>query len=360
MTARSLAPIAEDALVADLARLGAGYDAQPAFPADSMACLAEAGLLRRFAPVAAGGERFADEGARYAAMYDALRRVGRGDLSAGRLFEGHVNALLLFDWYARPEHLDWLRGELDRDAVFGCWATEPAPGVRLVDDELVGAKTFASGAGGIDHAIVTVQPVTGHRRLAVVVANEAARADLSGWTVRGMRASISGRYDVGGAPTMLLGEPGDYDRDPRFTAGAWRFTAVQLGGVEALLATLHAALSETARADPLVRAGIGQAIVATRSAGLWVRQAAQLAAREDADAIACARMTRGVLERAGLDVMEQAARLLGTRSAFTGQRADKIIRDLSLYLRQAGPDHARDGAVVDWLVQDRWGEDRLW
>ena len=73
------------------------------------------------------------------------------------------------------------------------------------------------------------------------------------------------------------------------------------------------------------------------------------------------RMTRGVVERAGLDVMELAARLVGTRSAFDGQRIDKITRDLSLYLRQAGPDHARDQAAIAWLDHDVWGgEDALW
>ena len=72
-------------------------------------------------------------------------------------------------------------------------------------------------------------------------------------------------------------------------------------------------------------------------------------------------LTRGVVERAGLDVMELAARLVGTRSAFDGQRIDKITRDLSLYLRQAGPDHARDQAAIAWLDHDVWGgEDALW
>jgi hypothetical protein len=72
-------------------------------------------------------------------------------------------------------------------------------------------------------------------------------------------------------------------------------------------------------------------------------------------------MCRGIVERAALDVMEAAARLLGTRSAFDGERADKIIRDLSLYLRQAGPDYARDQAALGWLDRDVWGDgDRLW
>lgn len=356
-------PVLDDPLVSELARLGVGYDEVPAHPADSMTVLARAGLLTRFAPVESGGKRFADENARHRAMFDALRRVGRGDLSVGRLYEGHVNAMALFGWYATPVQRAWLGEVLAHGAVFGVWATEPSPGVALVEGALRGAKSFASGAGGIAYAIVTVQPARGDRRLAVVVADDPARTDASGWRVRGMRASMSGAYDLTGqaiGDDMLLGAPGDYDREPRFTSGAWRFTAVQLGGIEALMAETRATLTEAARADPLARAAFGQAIVATRTAWLWVREAAERAAREDADAAAFARMTRGVVERAGLDVMEHAARLVGTRSAFAGQRVDKIIRDLSLYLRQAGPDRVRDAAVVDWIDHDCWGEDNWW
>lgn len=359
-----LLPIADDPLVAALAREGARYDVERRFPTASIALLREAGLHRRFAPTAAGGEDFASPRARHAAMLDQLRRVGRGDLSVGRLYEGHVNALLLFGWYADARQLAWLAGALDRGAILGVWATEPAPGVTLRDRTLTGAKSFASGAGGIDHAIVTAAPATGgERRLVVVDADDPARTDAGGWQVRGMRASVSGIYDLMGmtvAEERLLGAPGDYDREPRFTAGAWRFAATQLGGIEALLAATRDGLGPAARADPLARAGFGAAIVATRSALAWVRDAAREAADESARAIAVARMTRGVVERAGLDVMEQAARLLGTRSAFDGGRADRIIRDLSLYLRQAGPDHARDAAVVDWLAADGFAGDALW
>lgn len=351
-----------------LAVLGERYDAAPLFPHDSMTLLVESGLHRRYAPVAAGGQVFASARDEVLDLLDTLRGVGRADLSLGRLFEGHVNALKLFNWYGEPALLRTLSAQLSGGAYYGVWATEPAPGVRiLATDEgtvLDGAKAFATGAGGLGFAVVTAKAEQGPRRMVIVPADEGARTDLSAWRVRGMRATGSGRYDVTGLPAgpdHQLGAPGDYDREPRFTAGAWRFTAVQLGGIEALLTETRTALSDTAKADPLQRAQFAQAVVATRTAGLWVREAALRAADDEPDAADFARMTRGVVERAGLDVMELAARLVGTRSAFDGQRIDKITRDLSLYLRQAGPDHARDQAAIAWLDHDVWGdEDRLW
>lgn len=355
-------------IAGQLVALGERYDAAPVYPSDSLKLLVEADLHRTFAPVESGGQRFETPRDENAAMLDVLRGVGRSDLSVGRLYEGHVNALKLFDWYGAPSQKAWLADALHAGRLFGVWATEPAPGVGLHHHNagwsLCGAKAFATGAGGLDHAIITARPADGKRRLVVVPANDPDRTDLSDWRVRGMRATGSGRYDLSGLVVTeadLLGEPGDYDQEPRFTAGAWRFTAVQLGGIEALLIEIRAAMSATAREDPLQRAKFAEAVVASRTACLWVREAALRAADDDADAPAFARLTRGVVERAGLDIMELAARIVGTRSAFDGQRIDKITRDLSLYLRQAGPDHARDQAALTWLDHDAWGQDdRLW
>lgn len=363
-TAIDLPAAQASAIAPRLMALGARYDAAPVFPIESMKCLADAGLHRCFAPVASGGHDFGSVDAWHLCLFNVLRIIGRADLSVGRLYEGHVNAVILFDRFGSAVQQHALRQRLDSGAFYGMWATEPPPGVQMIGRMLKGAKSFATGAGGLAHAIITVQPQDGARRLIVVAADDAARADLSQWRVRGMRATGSGLYDLTDmivAEDDLLGGAGDYDREPLFTTGAWRFTAVQLGGIEALLIETRKAMPDAARGDPMQRAKFADAVAATRTAYLWVREAALRAAREDADGPAFARMTRGVVERAALDVMELAARIVGTRSAMDGQRIDKISRDLSLYLRQGGPDYARDQAALTWLDHDAWGaEDPLW
>lgn len=347
---------------------GARYDAAPLYPQESVETLRSIGLHRLFAPPESGGESFADARAENASLLGVLRIIGRADLSLGRIFEGHVNALKLFGWFGSAQQKGELASALEDGAFYGVWATEPPPGVTLSrtgkDWLLTGAKAFATGAGGLAFAVITARREEDGTQLVVVPANEAGRTDLSAWRVRGMRATGSGSYELTGmrpSEVQLLGTPGDYTAEPRFTAGAWRFLAVQLGGIEGLLAETRSAMSETARSDPLQRVKFGEAIAATRTAYLWVREAAQRAADDAVDAPDFVRMTRGVVERAALDVMELSARIVGTRSAFDGQRIDKIIRDLSLYLRQAGPDYARDQAAIAWLDHDVWGEeDRLW
>lgn len=112
--------------------------------------------------------------------------------------------------------------------------------------------------------------------------------------------------------------------------------------------------------DPIQRARIAHAITATRSASLWVAQAAHLAETAAPQAIPHVLMTRGVVEEAALLTMEGAARAVGTASFFEGSRIDRITRDLGLYLRQPVPDQARDRAVAAWLDADCWNEDPWW
>lgn len=358
-------PIARaEAITSTIVALGSRYDAAPVFPVESMKALVAADLHRTFAPLESGGEAFDDAVARNQCLMTVLRIIGRADLSVGRLYEGHVNALAMFDWFGSPAQKADLGQKIAQGAFYGVWATEPQPGVQLRQSALDGRKSFATGAGGLAYAVITAQPEDGERRLVVIRADDPARTDLSQWRVRGMRATGSGFYNLTGMavdPSHLLGQPGDYDREPRFTTGAWRFTTVQLGGIEALLTEIRLAMSDAARADPLQRVKFADAVAATRTAYLWVRECALRAAHDDPDGPAFARMTRGIVERAGLDVMELAARIIGTRSAMDGERIDKIIRDLSLYLRQGGPDYACDQAALAWLDHDAWGaEDALW
>jgi len=342
---------------AELSSLAAEADRCGGFPSKGLEVLRRLGVFEAFAGLA---EPEADT------LMDALRLVGRADLSLGRIFEGHVNAVRLIDWYGDAAQKHRLAQDLAAKRLFGVWATEPPPGVQVIDEgggpTLAGAKSFATGCLGLERAIITVQS-DGEKRLLIVPITP-ARADVSGWKTRGMRATGSGLYEFTGVPVtpeMWLGQAGDYEREPRFTGGAWRFTAVQLGAVERLVMLLRAHLRQgPGHADPVQRRAFALAVAAARTAGLWVRQAAAMTEQGRPEAVAVTLMTRGVVEQAGLKVMEIAARAIGTRSFFNDQEVDRITRDLGLYLRQAQPDLAVDRAAEAWLEADCWGEDPWW
>jgi hypothetical protein len=343
------------ALPAIQARAG-DLDARGAFPTEDVALLARIGAL----------EVMAGDAPSPLQLMEALRRVGRANLSLGRIFEGHVNGARLVAWHGSPQQRRQLDADLAAGKVFGVWNTEPSPGVAIIDGQLRGSKSFATGAGFIDIAVVTGALPSGEKQMVLAYAADPARADPSAWRVRGMKATVSGTYDLSDLTVddeTRLGEPGDYEREPRFSAGAWRFTAVQLGGVERVLSLLRQHLVASGAAeDPIHRARFGQALAATRSAYLWVREAARRAEAAEAGPaeIAFVLMTRGVVEQAGLAVMEAATRSVGTRAFFVDNPLDQACRDLALYLRQPAPDQALDRAAAAFLAADAWRDDPLW
>lgn len=332
------------------------------FPTERVAALHEAGALAAFVDVSTPE--------RTDALVDVLRAIGGADLSLGRVFEGHVNAAQLVSAYGDDAQRRTLASDLEAGRVYGVWNTEPQPGLSIRQDGdgrwlLQGCKSFATGAGHLDRILVTARDATGGKQLVLVpIAGETARADNSGWQVRGMRGTCSGLFDFSDmpiGPEGMIGAPDVYETEPRFSAGAWRFTAVQLGAVEALVRHLRDHLVATGKGDDAIqRARFAACLTETRSAGLWVRRAAHLAEAQATEAIPFVLMTRGIVEEAGLKTMEAAARSVGTASFFAGSRIDRITRDLGLYLRQPVPDQARDRAAAAWLEEDCWGDDRWW
>ena len=140
----------------------------------------------------------------------------------------------------------------------------------------------------------------------------------------------------------MLGEPGDYLREPDFSAGAWRGSAVALGGLIALLELAVTQLRKSGRWDnPHTRARIGEALIARETGRHWVRSAARIAEDPGADTghrVATVGLARIAVETACLDAMRLVQRSLGLSAFRQGNPVERICRDLSTYLRQPAPD----------------------
>ncbi|ARO52860.1 putative acyl-CoA dehydrogenase, putative exported protein [Methylorubrum extorquens] len=335
-------------------------DAQGGFPAQAIARLRRAGHLAAPLPEALGGAGLC-EPARVDALRALLTEIGRGDLAVGRLFEGHVNALALVLRYADTAVAERLARDAAEGQLFGVWNTEPAEGGLVLDgaDGLEGVKTYASGAGFVTRPLVTARIADGRRLMLVLRLEPGERADLSDWRVHGMRTTATGTVDFSGLGLRdgeVIGAPDDYGRQPFFFAGAWRFLAVQLGGIEAVIETHRAHLSATGRADdPHQQARFGRAMVAAETSRLLVARAARLAAAE-ADhperVIAYVNLARAAVEQAGLDVITLAQRSIGLAGFLESHPLERLMRDLATYLRQPAPDFALTGMAAHALAAD--------
>ncbi len=235
-------------------------------------------------------------------------------------------------------------------------------GVRLR-----GRKTFASGAGHTWGAVVTGALPDGAWQMCVVPMRAVLRAgaaavDTSLWHPLGMHASASYAVDFHDAclpAWCVLGAPGDYYRQPRFTGGAIRFAAVQLGGATRLVDELCTFLRATGRGDdPHQLARVGEATTLLASSAALLRDAAAAAERyaaaarpapadrgaEHADdvsaVLAYANAARTAVAECCVRVCELVQRSVGARGLLEPQPFAPIVRDLLMYLRQPAPDAA--------------------
>ncbi len=296
-----------------------------------------------------GGDGLGTEAAGALGLLALLRAIGRGSLSLGRLYEGHVNALKLITQYGTETQLATAAQDLRDGHLFGIWVTDGADPVRLVETDgglrLAGAKSFASGACHLTRPLITAQPADGPPRMVVARLGDERAASPTIGGLCGMRGAVTGRCDFTGvavAPEQMIGAPGDYLRQPEFSAGAWRGIAVALGGIDRLLDLLRRQLAERGRAEnPHQAARIGEALIARETASMWARRAALLAEgehHEPGDVAGTVNLARIACEGAGLAVIALVQRSLGLQGFLLTNPAERVIRDLATYLRQPAPD----------------------
>jgi alkylation response protein AidB-like acyl-CoA dehydrogenase len=359
------------AQVREIARLAAkraaGLDQDYSFPEEDIQGLAAIGALEAPLPPPFGlGLGTTPEAA--LPLMDVLRRIGHASLPLGRLYEGHVNALALIARFGTASQIEAAAQDAADGLVFGVWNTEGSDGLMLEQAgsgwRLNGRKIFASGAGFIGRPLVTAKTDDGALLMVLARPDQAfhgARADLSDWRAHGMRASATGNYDFSGIVVDvddIIGHDGDYRKEPTFSAGAWRFAAVHLGGIERLLDETRCQLRDAGRvSDPHQLARMGQAAVAAETAHLWVARAAEMAehdelARDPEQVTAYVNLARSAVERAGLDVLELVHRSIGLAAFLRANPIERVSRDLATYLRQPGPDRAIAEAAAHTLRRD--------
>lgn len=337
----------------------AAVDYNGAFPAKEFELIASSGLLAAPLQPKLGGLGLGiDAGVTWELLL-LLKQLGRGNLAVGRVYEGHVNALQLIQTFGTREQIERLASDArDRHKIFGVWNAEAADGVKIIPLDngryrLVGSKTFASGSGYVERPFVNGELPDGTWQMCIVPMDEVATiSDPAWWQPSGMRATASYKVDFSGVelePLWLIGKPGDYFRQPWLSAGVIRFAAVQLGGAEALFNATRQYLQELGRTqDPHQQVRLGKMAIAIESGNLWLGGAAEkvkaiapifggyptLPNPQAGKLVAYANMVRTAVEQICMDVIQLCERSVGTRGLLPPHPMERIIRDLSLYLRQ--------------------------
>lgn len=325
------------------------------FPEQEFNLIREEDLLSVVLP----DEPLSFDTANTAELLTLLKSLGKASLPVGRIFEGHINALHLIHLFGTEEQqLFYYNSVKMSRKLSGVWNSQGRDGIKIHDKGdgsyiLEGGKIFCSGAGHIDFPLITGELQSAHKRgwQLCIISPEKARsikADSSFWKPMGMEGSVSYKMDFTGIELTdedLLGPPDAYYRQPYFGGGAIRFAAVQLGGAEAIFNAIQQFIKACNRTgDSFQRARIAQIACLVETGVLWINAAGKKYddwadnGQDTQRLVQYAGMVRTVIEDVCLKCMQLAEKSAGSGGFLKPSPIERLHRDLTIYLRQPGPD----------------------
>ncbi|HEY3866642.1 MAG TPA: acyl-CoA dehydrogenase family protein [Solirubrobacteraceae bacterium] len=345
----SIVPAAEperlsiDEALARISSRAKELDAAPRLPRENLEELRAAGLLQL--PADRARMTLCKEIA-------LVRAVASADASTARIFDGHLNGAerLALDAPAGLREAELARiaaGKL----LLGVWGADPAPGegepAQVVRGQrgslaLRGVKTFCSGAGGVQRALVVVREgsgsdstVPGGRRVAYVDTSEGVEIDRGWYRASGLRSSESHRVEFVDTPVLaLLGGENELARQPFFARDGVRTAATWAGIADGIFAAAADTLGER-EPDAHQLSALGRMRVARETIDRWLEHAGVLLEDEKvADPAALATACRAAIIAASGTIADEAAQACGSRSLIGGGDLDRGRRDLDLFVLQ--------------------------
>jgi alkylation response protein AidB-like acyl-CoA dehydrogenase len=355
-------------LIETFAERADDYDRTAAFPAEDFHDLYAAGLHAPTVPVEHGGLGVGPLHGRTLDLWLMTKELARADLSLARCWEGHANSLVLIDALGTEAQKDrWFDGVVQGGEKWVAWSGEPKgtkPGQpsrfgttvrREADGWIVdGTKVFCTSASGADWAILLVDlagpggarngSADGVLMLACELADPSVSLDDAWWDPIGMRGTVSHmvRFDNTYIPDhQRIGEPGDYLRQAWQTAFVPHYAASFLGAAEAAYKyAVDYVIRQDKKADPYVQHRIGEMSVAIQTGYLWLRHVAEMWDEDRRDeARVAGTQARHLVEHLAMETVDHCVRACGARCLVRPGPVERILRDLSFYVRHDNDDH---------------------
>lgn len=328
------AKIALSIALEQIAACAGALDAHPRFPTENIESLRAAGVLQL--PADRARTSLAEE-------IELVRAVAAVDASTARILDGHLNGVERVALNAPGELRERELAEIERGTILlGVWGADPSPAEgspawieRAHDGTLLlqGTKTFCSGAGGVQRALVIARDETGARCLAYVDTRCNLEIDREWYRASGMRSSESHLVHFHDTPVLaILGESDELMREPYISGDGVRTAATWAGLADCILRAAVAELDPN-RCDELRLHAVGRMRVARGAIDRWLAYAGehlQVAERPGELAAEC----RVAVADAARTISNEAASACGARALATGGVLARARRDLDIFLLQ--------------------------
>ena len=263
-----------------------------------------------------------------------LIEVGRENVSLARLAEAHWDAIAILAEAGR---------QAETDTLYGVWASEiPGQSLSLKAGgdclRVTGSKKFCSGAGLIDHALVTIG---NPKQLLVDIDLRNNRNDLqfdySNWRTGAFKETCTATVSFKNVPITtqeVIGEEGWYLNRLGFWHGACGPAACWAGGAVGLVD--YASIQH--RDDPHTMAHLGAMMAST-----WALHRYLEAAGDEIDKVAdtpakahkLALTVRHLVEQACTDILRRLPRAYGPHPLAMNEEISRRYQEVDLYVRQS-------------------------
>lgn len=345
----------------------AQYDRDNAFPAEDFADLRANGLLAASIPQEYGGLGLGIDNGDPLTLWLITKTVARGNPSTGQCFQVHTNMLQLISVLGTQEQKQkYFPQVVNEGAICSGWGS--APGLfsagtkggpypveaKKVDGGYVinAYKEYCTNAGATRFAtlVCTVEgftnPLDGLQCLIVPTAAKGIRIVPEWWQASGMRATVSHAVqftDVFVPDSDVLGEPGAYGREQFQARLHPQFASNFVGAAEWVYSFAVDYVKEHHKdTDPYVQHHIARAKIAIELANMQLRHVAETWLKEDKTQAALAsNMYRHFAEECLHQVIEHALRACGSRALMHHYPLDRVVRDMTFYMR-----HENDDAIL--------------
>ncbi len=354
-------------LVSTLADAAEALDRGRRGPGVEVQMLRTHGWLCAALPPAFGGQGWGIDAAGASDGFAALFHLASVSLPATRLFEGHVNAVRLIDRHGTQAQRERFFSDVRDGALLAIWGAQGDRPARIAGEDhglvLHGTKTFASGLGEVDYAIVTASDAHDRCQMVIVPARETHRLHGEAWDVAAMVGTCSGDFTLdhlAAGQEWQLGPPGALFVEPDFNGGVWRLCAGYAGAMTAVAEhALRLCEERGLDQDPVTRQRLGQIAMHAQTALLWAWQACcALEMRTDLSppgegAVATSLFAREAIEAQAAAQIQLVERIGGTALHRRGSPLGRLLRDLRFFLRQAALDAKLDYALTIWRERPR-------
>lgn len=277
-------------------------------------------------------------------LLQKLFGIGQTNLSMARLVEGHVDAVQIVARYGTDVQREHLGKALANGALLGVWnAPHSEFSLRIEKSELNGAKSYASGAGIITHALVTAEAGGASPQLILLdLERDVPTLDREFWCPIGMKPTATYQvfWDrVPVDPIQWVGEAGVYESEPWFSAGALRFVAAQAGAITAIIQeTLRHLENRDRTSNPFQQERLATMLFLQRSVIASLENASDRIEGDVGQLLAEVALARCTAYRFGDEILKLAQQCVGLQGLMENHPLSEKIADLMVYLRQPGPD----------------------